>query len=104
VGDGLSEVRAVTCKPQRKRPGRVVKGAITLALYIAIGITGAAFGQQSIQVKTIPIAVTVPTGPASVSAYDRALLEWLATDPTKKTEEQRRIELAALPANPVVIE
>ena len=29
----------MTRKPQRKRPGRVVKGAITLAVYIAIGVT-----------------------------------------------------------------
>ena len=38
-------------------PGACREGAITLAVYIAIGITGAAFGQSSTPVKTIK---TVP--------------------------------------------
>jgi hypothetical protein len=41
-----------------------VKGTFTLALYIAIGTIGAAFGQpccSSIAVKTVPLTVkTVP--------------------------------------------
>jgi hypothetical protein len=97
--------------------GAAVKGGITLAIYIAIGITGAAFGQnvETVKtVKTIPIfvkddpfakAVSMQSTPVPPSwKKPVALTPALAPEPERKTAEIARSiqtetirQLAALP-------
>ena len=49
-----------------------VKGAVTLAIYVAIGITGAAFGQQSVHPMNMPpteMSYRSPFSPSSLTSY-----------------------------------
>ena len=67
-----------------------MKGVFTLGIYIAIGITGAAFGQQSTHPKNVPPPTTYsPIPPSMEKAFTtrQPLLEQLARQSAAKTAE-----------------
>ena len=65
-----------------------MKGGVTLAIYVAIGITGAAFGQQSTHPMSVPPKYSpIPPSMEKAFATTNPLLDQLATQSAAKTAE-----------------
>ena len=78
--------------------GRTMKGAFTLAIYVAIGITGAAFGQA--ENETIVVRTPLPQYPPdrSNARTDRGLVAGAGEQAPAEGQLSRGTHHAPLPA------